>query len=78
MSIGVSSNRIVYANPCKQMNYIKFASQVGADLMTFDNDNELRKIKACFPDARYVNSCLSLGIKMVILLTSAMWYQIIS
>lgn len=56
MSIGVSSNRVVYANPCKQRNYIKFANQVGVDLMTFDNDNELRKIKGCFPDARYVNT----------------------
>lgn len=52
MSLGVRPERIVYANPCKQANYIKFAKNVGVDLMTFDNENELRKTKACFPNAR--------------------------
>lgn len=52
--MGVKPDRIIYANPCKQSNYIKFASQVGVDLMTFDNENELKKIKACYPDARLV------------------------
>lgn len=52
LSLGVRPNRIVYANPCKQANYIKFARKVGVDLMTFDNENELRKTKSCFPDAR--------------------------
>jgi len=50
--MGVSSDRIVYANPCKQSSYVKWASKVGVDLMTFDNANELKKVKACYPDAR--------------------------
>jgi len=54
LSMGVSADRIVYANPCKQSNYIKYASKVGVDLMTFDNVNELRKVKAVFPNARLV------------------------
>lgn len=53
MSLGVQPDRIVYANPCKQASYIKFAKSVRVDLMTFDNENELRKTKACFPNARY-------------------------
>ena len=52
LAMGVGPDRIIYANPCKQSNYIKFASKVGVDLMTFDNVNELRKTKAVFPDAR--------------------------
>lgn len=54
LSMGVTADRIVYANPCKQSSYIKFASKVGVDLMTFDNVNELRKIKTVFPNARLV------------------------
>ncbi|XP_067934271.1 ornithine decarboxylase-like [Watersipora subatra] len=54
LSMGVSSDRIIYANPCKQSNYIKFAEKVGVERMTFDNDHELIKIKACFPRARLV------------------------
>lgn len=60
MSMGVKPDRIVYANPCKQSNYIRFANKVGVDLMTFDNVNELRKIKAVFPDARYLH-CIMLS-----------------
>lgn len=52
LSLGVKPDRIVYANPCKQSNYIKFAEKVGVDLMTFDNVNELRKVKNVFPNAR--------------------------
>lgn len=54
LSLGVNAERIIYANPCKQSNYIKFANKVGVDRMTFDNVNELRKIKAVFPEARLV------------------------
>ena len=62
LSMGVSADRIVYANPCKQSNYIKYASIVGVDLMTFDNVNELRKVKAVFPNARCVCICIVLCI----------------
>lgn len=52
--MGVEASRIIYANPCKQANYVKFAKDVGVDLMTFDNENELRKVKRCYPEARLV------------------------
>ncbi|KAF6037130.1 hypothetical protein EB796_004538 [Bugula neritina] len=54
LALGVSSDRIVYANPCKQSNNIRYAEKVGVDLMTFDNEAELRKIQRCFPTARLV------------------------
>lgn len=54
LSTGASPDRIVYANPCKQSNYIRHAKQVGVDLMTFDNEYELHKIKRCFDSARLV------------------------
>ena len=48
----VSSDRIIYANPCKQTSHIKFASKNNVPLMTFDNETELYKIKAVYSDAK--------------------------
>lgn len=54
MSLGVLPNRIIFANPCKGVDHIKFARERGVDLMTFDNAAELHKIKEHFPAARLV------------------------
>lgn len=54
LDLGVSSDRIIYANPCKQMSHIKYAYKQGVDLMTFDNENELYKIKDNHPNAKLV------------------------
>ncbi|XP_019638975.1 PREDICTED: ornithine decarboxylase-like [Branchiostoma belcheri] len=51
LNLGVSPDRIVYANPCKQTSHIRYAKKNGVDLMTFDNEDELHKIKNYFPDA---------------------------
>lgn len=48
---GVDPSRIIYAQPCKTKSYLRYASQVGVKQMTFDNADELYKIKANFPDA---------------------------
>jgi len=45
LSLGVSPNRIVYANPCKQESHIKYAASVGVNLTTFDSKEELDKIR---------------------------------
>ncbi|GFN81472.1 ornithine decarboxylase [Plakobranchus ocellatus] len=50
----VSPSRIIYANPCKQRSFVKYAAKHGVDLMTFDNEAELVKIKDLFPSARLV------------------------
>jgi ornithine decarboxylase len=50
----VAPSRIVYANPCKQNSHIRYAAQKDVALMTFDNETELIKIKAVYPDAQLV------------------------
>ena len=54
LKLGVEPSRIVYANPCKQNGYIRYAAKQNVDLMTFDNEAELYKVKAAFPNARSV------------------------
>jgi len=54
LDIGVSPDRIIYANPCKQASYIRYAYKNGVNLMTFDNEQELYKIKANHPNAKIV------------------------
>lgn len=49
-----SADRIIYANPCKQSSYIRYAQEVGVDVMTFDNEQELLKIKQLHPHAKLV------------------------
>ncbi|XP_064487018.1 antizyme inhibitor 2-like [Ornithodoros turicata] len=53
-ALGVSTDRIIYANPCKTKSFIKHAAATGVDLMTFDNKVELHKVKELFPSARLV------------------------
>ncbi|XP_038057602.1 ornithine decarboxylase-like [Patiria miniata] len=54
LSLGVPPSRIIFANPCKQRSHLKYAAKEGVDLMTFDNEEELHKIKRVFPEARLV------------------------
>ena len=51
LRLGVDPSRIIYAQPCKTKSYIRYAAQEGVKQMTFDNADELYKIKALFPDA---------------------------
>lgn len=52
LELGVAPERIIYANPCKQVSHIKYASRKGISMMTFDNEMELFKVKAHFPNAK--------------------------
>jgi len=71
IGLGVAGNRIIYANPCKQPNHIKFAYENGIERMTFDNEEELLKIKENHHNAKLVmrvhvddsKSICQLGIK---------------
>jgi ornithine decarboxylase len=56
MDLGVSPDRIIYANPCKQKSHIRFAKEVGVKVMTFDNEAELQKTKMIYPEAEYAPS----------------------
>ena len=49
--MGVEADRIVYAQPCKTKSYVRYAAAHGVKQMTFDNADELYKIKRFFPDA---------------------------
>ncbi|XP_013383988.1 ornithine decarboxylase [Lingula anatina] len=54
LKYGVETDRIIYAQTCKDPEEIKHASERGVDLMTFDNEDELVKIKHLYPHARLV------------------------
>lgn len=54
LSLGIEPNRIVFANPTKQPSHIRFAADNGIELMTFDNENELKKIKEYHPSAKAI------------------------
>lgn len=54
LDLGVEPNRIIYANPCKQSSFIRYAAQQNVAKMTFDNAEELHKIKMLYPNAELV------------------------
>jgi ornithine decarboxylase len=54
LKMGVDSSRIIFANPCKPVAYIQYASRYDVSLMTFDNADELYKIKQHYPTAKLV------------------------
>ncbi|XP_041484365.1 ornithine decarboxylase-like isoform X2 [Lytechinus variegatus] len=54
LDLGVQPNRIIYAHPCKAKSHLMFAKENDVRLMTFDNEDELVKIKEVFPNARLV------------------------
>lgn len=54
LQLGVDPERIIYANPCKQASFIRYAAQQQVAKMTFDNAEELHKIKLLYPNAELV------------------------
>ncbi len=52
LDLGVSPDRIIYANPCKQVSHLKYAVRNGIDVMTFDNEFELHKAHKYCPSAK--------------------------
>lgn len=54
LSLGTHPDNLIYANPCKQANMLRYARQVGVRRMTADNVEELYKIRDIFPEARVV------------------------
>lgn len=53
-SLGVDASRIIYANPCKQVSQIKYASAHGIQMMTFDSEVELMKVARYHANAKLV------------------------
>lgn len=55
LNIGnISPDRIVFANPCKAKSFIRSAAAKAVFKMTFDNEDELYKVKETFPDAKLI------------------------
>ncbi|KAK5647354.1 hypothetical protein RI129_002246 [Pyrocoelia pectoralis] len=54
LSLGVHPDRIIYAHTIKAPESIKYANKVGVKLMTFDNSEELFKMKKLCPNVRAV------------------------
>ncbi|KAK7351784.1 hypothetical protein VNO77_11478 [Canavalia gladiata] len=49
LSLGVSPDRIIYANPCKFESHIKYAASVGVNVTTYDSTEEVEKIRKWHP-----------------------------
>lgn len=54
LNLGVSPDKIIFANPCKAINHIKYAKEKGVNLTTFDNEDELKKIAEYHPNCGVV------------------------
>lgn len=54
VSITQDPSRIIFANPCKMSNQIKYARANDVDVMTFDCDHELYKIKLYHPYSKLI------------------------
>lgn len=51
---GISDEKILYANPCKNNDGLQFARSADVDYLTFDSSCELDKIKVFHPDAKCI------------------------
>jgi ornithine decarboxylase len=54
IEITKDSSRIIFANPCKMSSQIRYARANDVDLMTFDCEEELYKIKLYHPYAKLI------------------------
>ncbi|XP_038057820.1 ornithine decarboxylase-like [Patiria miniata] len=54
LDAGASPDRIIYANPYKQVSHLRYAKEKGVSLMTFDTMEELQKVKRVYPEAKLV------------------------
>lgn len=54
LNLGVSPSRIIYANPCKAASFVRNAAANNVSLTTFDNIDELHKMKRFHPTCKLV------------------------
>ncbi|KAG0057194.1 hypothetical protein BGZ90_005392, partial [Linnemannia elongata] len=52
IELGVNPDKIVHANPCKETTQVKYARANNVRMSTFDNEDELLKIKDLFPESK--------------------------
>lgn len=53
-SNSIDSKRIIFANPSKMIEHIKYAKYKNINLMTFDSTEELNKIQLYYKDAKLI------------------------
>lgn len=51
LKMGVDPARIIYAQPCKTKSYLRYTAKQNVKQMTFDNTDELYKVKEIAPEA---------------------------
>ncbi|PIO34507.1 hypothetical protein AB205_0151000 [Aquarana catesbeiana] len=49
--LGISMENVIYTSPCKQVSQIKHAAKLGVNIMTCDNESEMKKIARNHPNA---------------------------
>ncbi|XP_068645340.1 ornithine decarboxylase-like [Aristolochia californica] len=49
LALGISPDKIIYANPCKSEVHIRCSAHVGVNLTTFDSEEEINKLRKCHP-----------------------------
>lgn len=54
LTLGANAEDIIFANPIKESSQIKYARSQDIDLLTFDSESELLKIKLYHPNAKLV------------------------
>jgi ornithine decarboxylase len=54
LAAGASTDQVIFANPCKSATAIAFARSCGVKMSTFDNADELTKIKTLFPESKLI------------------------
>ncbi|CAO2593981.1 Ornithine decarboxylase [Lemmus lemmus] len=52
--VNTLAERIIYANPCKQVSEIKHAASSGVQMVTFNSEVELMKVTRVHPKAKFV------------------------
>lgn len=54
LDLGVSPDRIIFANPSKSDDHLAFARAKDVDLLTVDSEDEIYKLRLYHPDAKVV------------------------
>lgn len=54
LAINADPSRILFANPCKTTSHLRFAQMNNVNTMTFDCEEELRKIKLNHPHSKLI------------------------
>ncbi|NSW75411.1 MAG: type III PLP-dependent enzyme [Candidatus Atribacteria bacterium] len=51
---GVAPQRMIFANTIKRREALRYAREKGVSLLTYDNEEELRKIRTVYPEAKLI------------------------